>query len=126
MRFSFPPCFTEGPAAFTICYQQNWGWPCPCMLILHQGAPVASPGNENRCNLALLLALNLSTRQALGMSPLTSLGHSVRHCIPYLLEVFCLSESQGVQVSMHVAVWCEAGVQADSFKFDLQERLGAR
>lgn len=96
------------------------------MLIFHQGAPVASPGNENRYNLAGLLALNLSTRQALGMSPSTSLRHSVRNCIPYLLEVFCLSESQGVQVSMHVAIWREAGVQADSFKFNLQERLGAR
>lgn len=77
--------------------------------------PVASPGSENRYSLALLLALSLSTRQALGMSPSTSLVHSVRHCIPYLLEVFCLTESQDV----HVAVWCEAGVQADCFRFEL-------
>lgn len=123
----FPTRLHGRSCCLTISFQQDWGWPCPCMLILHQGAPVASPGNENRCSLALLLALNLSTRQALGMGPSTSfsLGHSARCCIPCLLEVFCLSEFQGVQVSMSVAVWCEAGVQADSFKFELRERLGA-
>lgn len=40
------------------------------------------------------------------MDPLTGIDS-----IPHLLEAFSLSESQCVQVSVHAAVWCGAGVQ---------------